>query len=391
MASEALFWLQDVGEYFRSLARQALTQSLRGGVDHTELRHGQPAMRPVELLHPPKMRLCVDQLIVETPSTKTLRLVRVDGPVPPFRPGQYLDLRVRIDGVQTSRPYSISSRPGVGFMDITVREKPGGFVSPHLLHAVRVGDELESSGPAGRFHHEPLIDGRRLVFLAGGSGVTPFMSIIRHVAAHEQDLEIALLYGSRHPDDVIFERELEALSRDTGRLRYLPVISEPPPGYRGQTGLLDAARIRAAIGEVAGKTFYLCGPHAMVELTSAALRELGVPHHRVRHELHGPMADISRHPRWPTGLSPDSVFDVRIDGRETIQARAGAPLLDSLERQGVRVPCSCRSGECSACRIRLLRGSALVTEETRLRESDRERGYVHCCTVYPLGDLEIRI
>jgi ferredoxin len=129
----------------------------------------------------------------------------------------------------------------------------------------------------------------------------------------------------------------------------------------------------------------------MVELVTDALQQLGVPRHRVRHELHGPIADISRHPCWPGGLLPDSVFEVRIDGRATIQARAGTPLLDSFERHGVRVPCSCRSGECSACRIRVLGGPVLVTEDARLRESDRQRGYVHCCAAYPLGDLEVRI
>jgi ferredoxin len=111
----------------------------------------------------------------------------------------------------------------------------------------------------------------------------------------------------------------------------------------------------------------------------------------VRYELHGLIADITRHRSWPTGLSPDRLFDVKIEGRTTIQARAGTPLIDSLERQGVSVPCLCRSGECSACRIRVLRGPVLVTEDARLRESDRAGGYVHCCAVYPLGDLEIRI
>ena len=391
MASEALFLLQDVAEYVRSLGRQGLKQSLRGGIDHSQLPHGRPAMDPVERLHPPKMQLRVAEIITETPSTKTLRLQRTDGPMPPFRAGQYIDLRVQIDGVHTGRPYSISSRPGVGFVDVTVREKAGGFVSLYLLGALQVGAELESSGPAGRFYHEPLIDGRRLVFLAGGSGITPLMSIIRHAAAHEQDLEITLLYGSRSPDDVIFEHELEALSRGSSRLRYLPVISEPPDGYRGRTGLLDAARIRAEVGDVGGRTFYLCGPHAMVELTRAALGELGVPRHRIRRELHGPIADITRHPRWPSGLGPDAVFDVAIEGRATIRARAGASLLDSLERAGVRVPCLCRSGECGACRLRVLAGRVLVTEEARVRESDVPLGYVHCCAVYPLENLTIRM
>ncbi len=135
----------------------------------------------VSRLHPERMRLEVVDIIEETPTTKTLRFERIDGDLPPFRPGQYVNLFVDVDGVPTSRPYSISSPPRAP--RCARPDGPGqtqaALSLPTCCSEVQVGDELETTGPAGSFYHEPLIDGDDLVFLAGGSGITPFMSIIR--------------------------------------------------------------------------------------------------------------------------------------------------------------------------------------------------------------------
>jgi ferredoxin-NADP reductase len=410
-AKELLYWLQDLREYLRvSRQRQALRQPGQG-VDHTTGQ--EPVQRAVARLHPRRMQLRVTDIIQETPTTKTLRFQRLDGPLPPWRPGQYVNVFVDVDGVLTSRPYSISSPPGVAAteespftLDLTVRDKPGGFVAPYLLNEIQVGDEVETTGPAGSFYHEPLIDGDDLVFLAGGSGVTPFMSIIRDAFHRRGDTppqQMHLLYGSRAPDDVIFGDELARLAAEhpepvEGRagLHYSLVISEPPPGYEGLTGFLSADLIRERVGDVAGKTFYICGPNVMYGFCLAALTDLGVPRHKIKRELYGPPEDVTREPGWPQDLAAGTLFDVTVEAPsrgvgETIQAPAGEPLLNSLERYGIVVPAVCRAGECSACRTRLLSGRVFQPAHTGLRESDREHGYIHACVSYPLEDLRIRI
>ncbi len=256
---------------------------------------------------------------------------------------------------------------------------------------MQVGDELETTGPEGNFYHEPLIDGDDLVFLAGGSGITPFMSIIRDTFQRDRPFKIHLLYGSRLPDDVIYNDELSKLASDHPNLSYTLVMSEPPPGYDGLTGFLDANLIREQVGEMTGKTFYICGPNVMYDFCLAALAELGVPPHRIRRELYGPPDDVTKEPGWPEALLAEAVFSVKVVGRETIRAPAGEPLLNSLERYGIVVPAVCRAGECSACRTRLLYGRVFMPAHTGLRESDRERGYIHACVSYPLEDLKIRI
>jgi ferredoxin-NADP reductase len=423
MALEMIHWLQDVCEHLRVSRRRKALRQPGQGFDYTGDKYRDVVRRVVSAIHPRRMRLRVLEIIQETPTTKTFRFERTDGPLPPFRPGQYVNVFVDVDGVLTSRPYSIVSPPGSDILELTVRDKPGGFVAPYLLNEVQVGDELETTGPAGSFYHEPLIDGDDLVFLAGGSGITPFMSIIRDAIHHDRPIKIHLLYGSRVPDDVIYGDELAELAANHPNLNYSLVISEPPADCDGLTGFLDAELIREQVGDpslrlcpstspstslraglrtssgqatgsgqaVMGKTFYICGPNVMYDFCLAALEELCVPPHKIRRELYGPPADVTKEPGWPEGLSPDTVFNVEVTGQKTIRAQAGEPLLNTLERYGIIVPAVCRSGECSACRICLLSGRVFMPAHTGLRESDRQHGYIHACVSYPLEDLRIRL
>ncbi len=387
--AEVWHWLQDVGEHLRVARGRKALRAPGQGFDHAA--GWEQVQAVVERLHPRRMRLRVVDVVQATPSAKTFRLARTDGPLPPFRPGQYVNVFVDVDGVLTSRPYSIASVPGAGVLELTVKDRPGGFVAPYLLNQVQVGDELDTTGPAGAFYHEPLIDGRELVFLAGGSGITPFMSIIRGAARDGLPLAIHVLYGCRAPDDVIYGDELAAIAARYPGLRYTLVISEPPPGYGGRSGFLDAALIRERVGDVADKTFYVCGPNVMYDFCLAELVALGVPRHKIKRELYGPPADVTREPGWPAGLAPDTRFAVEVMGRRTIQAAAGEPLLNSLERYGIVVPAVCRAGECSACRTQLLAGRVFMPAHAGLREADRASGYIHACVSYPLEDLRIRV
>jgi ferredoxin-NADP reductase len=388
---EVLYWMQDVWEHRRiSQQRKALRQPGRG-VDYTDKRFTGYVKTIVDRYHPKEIQLKVVEIIEETPSTKTFRFERVDGSFPPFRPGQYVNLFVDVDGVLTSRPYSISSSPDVDVLDLTVQQKPGGFVTRYLLNELQVGDGLKSTGPQGYFYYEPLIDGKDLVFLAGGSGITPFMSMIRTLLNEDNGPKIQLIYGSRVPGDVIFGEALSRLADEHETLDYSLVISEPPEGYSGLSGFLDVKLIHDQVGEIEGKTFYICGPNVMYDFCLRALDEFGVPPHRIRREVYGPPEDVTQEPGWPEGLSADEVFEIEVQDHTTISAPAGEPLINSLERHGIVIPAVCRSGECSSCRIRLLSGKVFMPSHTALRESDETFGYIHACVAYPLEDLRIRI
>ncbi len=349
------------------------------------------AVSKVDQLHPKRVKLRVSEIIEETATTKTLRMVSADGELPLFRAGQYVNLFVEIDGVLTSRPYSIASPPHAPYWDITVRRAPQGFVSHYLLDRVKVGDVLESTGPFGSFYYEPLRDSDDLVFLAGGSGITPFASIIREAVESNMPVRIHLIYGSREPGDVIFLDELMNLEAKNENIQVDLVISEPTQEWGGLCGFIDAEMISNVVGSVEGKTFYICGPAPMYPLCEGALESLGVPKRRIRREAYGPPVDVNQDPEWP-GISPDEIFTVTEErSGKSLKARAGEPLMIALERSGIVVPAVCRAGECTYCRTKLVEGKIYAPSRVRRRWVDEKAGYIHPCMSYPLSDLKIRI
>ncbi len=194
MSGEVYGYLRDVGGYLTMVVRKRFRKLPGMGVDYSRSEYLGTVRRAVERIHPRRMRLDVTEIVRETPSTVTLKLRREDGSLPPFRPGQYVNLFVSIDGVQTSRPYSISSPPGLDHLDLTIKEMEGGFVSRYLTREIEAGDMLESSGPSGSFYHEPLIDGQDLVFLAGGSGISRFMRIFGVLVEGGCELRVQVLF-----------------------------------------------------------------------------------------------------------------------------------------------------------------------------------------------------
>jgi len=346
----------------------------------------------INRLHPGSLKLRVSRIVDETTSTRTLRLTARDGYLPPFQAGQYINLFVEINGIRTSRPYSISSAPSqAGYYDITVRRAADGFVSGHLVSEVPVGTQLESSSPAGQFHHNPLFHGNDLVFLAGGSGITPFMSMIREVTDRGLERRIHLIYGCRTPDDIIFGDELRNRAVDFANLALSIVISEPEAGYQGLSGFINAELIRSLTGGVDGKMFYICGPEAMYRFVQRELETLSIPARRIRREVFGPPADITAQAGWPSAVAGTDRFQVIFNGGTPIEARADEPLMNSLERAGQVLPAQCRSGECSLCRTRLVSGKVYMPQSVRMRKSDGKYGYIHPCMAYPLENLELKL
>lgn len=358
-------------------------------VDRT-IERGQ-VVRVVNRLHPKTVDLRVSEIISETDSSATLRMVSdTDDALPPFQAGQYVNLFVQIGGVRTSRPYSIASAPNqTGYWDLTIRRVADGFVSTYLLDEVRVGDRFQSTGPAGQFHHNPLFHGDDLVFIAGGSGITPMMSMIRQVTDRALARTIHLVYGSRNESDVIFREELETRSRRHGNLTVSHVISAPGSAWTGETGMITADVLQRLLPDMANKMVYVCGPEAMYALVLAELEKLGVPKRRIRVEVFGPPADVTAQPGWPETVGADDRFAVSIADGRVVKARAAEPLMNSLERAGLVLEACCRSGECSLCRTRLISGEVFQPQGTRLRKSDRQHGYIHPCMAYPLSDLAL--
>jgi ferredoxin-NADP reductase len=359
--------------------------------ESTGAEHRATVDEEIAVFHPKLLDLRVAEVIDETATTKTFRLRRSDGePLPPFVAGQYISLRVRIGDVQTSRPFSIASSPTEReYWDLTVRRIPGGRISNHMLDTFAVGDRYASGGPIGSFFHDPLFHGDDLVFLAGGSGVAPAMSMIREMAARGIQRRMHLLYGSRLVDDVIFRDELNGIAANHANIRVDHVISEPDESWTGPTGFLSAEMIEALAGPLNGRMTYVCGPPAMYAYQLAQLERLGHPRRRVRLEANGIALPPGRDPRWPSDVDPTGEVTVTIRGKGEIRVPRNRPLLDTLEDNGYQPEASCRSGECSLCRVRVVKGEVFNAAESKLRMSDPRFGFTHSCAAYPVTDVEL--
>jgi ferredoxin-NADP reductase len=354
---------------------------------------GEPA-RMAAGVHPDRFQVRVARVIEETPDARTLVLAPVDAPLPPYLPGQYVNVLVEVEGVKTSRPMSIASVPNGGDeLSLTIKRMPGGFVSHHLTEVVQPGDLLSISGPEGDFHHSPVRDGDDLVFIAGGSGVTPFMGMTEYLLTTRPDARIQLIYGSRGPEGIIFEDRLRRLAAQHERLEVVFVVDKTAPGWEGEVGLIDEALLRRSLDlSAAGKTYFVCGPPAMQRAIKVHLEALGVVESRIRVEAAGPAEDLMSLPGWPDALSPEQRFTLSIEGTdEKIEARAGEPLLNVLERAGHSVPALCRSGCCGSCRTRVVSGEVITPVEPRVRASDRSAGFIHACVGHATGDVTLRV
>lgn len=351
----------------------------------------------INRLHPSRLELTVSEIIVENENTKTLRLASKGRILPPFLAGQYLSVSVQIDGVRTSRPYSISSSAAqTAYYDITVGRVKDGFVSNYLLDEVKVGDTLITSGPLGNFYYNPLYHSKKLVFIAGGTGVTPFMSMIRTFTDQGlDDLDILLIYGCRSVKDALFLSELKHRAEVHSNFRFELVLSHPDSGDQGRTGFIDANVIKELVDDIQGATFYMCGPSAMQKFCTKELESLGVKRRALRTEAFIGPQDVLDDPGWPQDVKADKPVTIKVKRLNqeamTINSCAGEPVLTALERAGIAYPNACRTGECSLCRIKMTEGEVFQPSIALVRKSDRLHGYIHSCRAYPLTDITVVI
>lgn len=331
--------------------------------------------RIVNTYHPHRLELTVAESIDETPSTKTFRLNGLGrAELPPFLAGQYVN--VFIDG--TSRPYAISSSPArLDHYDLTVRRVPDGRISNLLIDSVVVGQTLTTTGPMGTFYHNPLFHGSDVVFLAGGSGVAPAMSMIGDIVDNELDRRFHLLYGSRDAADVIFRDELDRLSSHPN-IEVHHVIGD----------LLTGRTITDLVGDLDKRMVYVCGPQVFYPFALEELTALKHPRRRIRFEANGAPADPAAEPGWPADVDPAGQVKVTV-GDTTFRTPRNRPLLDALEDNGIRPEAACRSGECSLCRVRVCEGQVYTAPQATRRLSDACSGYTHSCVAYPIGDVEL--
>jgi ferredoxin-NADP reductase len=226
------------------------------------------------------------------PETKTVKTLTLALPEwTPHRPGQHYDVRLTAaDGYSTQRSYSIASEPErAGEIDITVERIPDGEVSAFLDDVVKVGDGFEVRGPIGGYFVWESASGGPLLLVAGGSGVVPLMSMLRHRAVAAGKVPARLLYSSRGFDEIIYRNELAELSRQGGLEVFHTLTRTHPPDWTGYARRIDGPMLAEVIKPFGRDALaFVCGPTALVETAASALQATGLPPDRIRTERFGP-------------------------------------------------------------------------------------------------------
>ncbi|MBR0082005.1 MAG: iron-sulfur cluster-binding domain-containing protein [Clostridia bacterium] len=382
---------------------KGLLQDIGGASRVTKARLG--AMRSASLVadtfdpigavaeewHPSVLRLVVTEIRSAGPTAKTVRLQKAGGgKLPPFYAGQFISLAFVLDGHVLCRPYSICSAPfearrEPGYVEITVRRKADGLVSDYVNDRLQVGDRLQGSMGHGQFFYEPLRDAKRIVGLAVGVGVTPFLSMAKEIRNGTLDADLTILYDAS-TEDIIRKDELDALA--CGRVRVVYVRPED----RDADGRLSADCIRQfSEGDT---SYFLCGPQETVQGLREELKACGVPARRIRAEVTGQPTDIAQAAGYPAEQKNETYQLTVVRGvhRDVIPAKASESLVVACERAGILLLTDCRSGACGFCRTKVLQGKYYVCPENDgRRAADREFDYVHACATYPLSDMTIKI
>jgi ferredoxin-NADP reductase/DMSO/TMAO reductase YedYZ heme-binding membrane subunit len=340
------------------------------------------------------------KVLVETPEVRTFRLVAPSGTTLPFQhlPGQFLTLRLNLDGREVRRSYTIASPPTrAAYCELTIKREEQGNVSRHLHDVVREGATFYVSGPAGRFTFTGA-EAEAIVLIAGGVGVTPLMAQIRYLTDIGWPGKIHLVYSVKTDRDIIFRSELEDLQRRFANLNVdITVTREASAAWTGKRGRLSAAMLLSLVPDIAQARVHLCGPTEMIEPLKKALRELGVADGHMKSEAFG--SPGRKRSVGSTALTPEgsthtngtaASASIRFARSNQRLADVGTrTVLELAEAQGIALPYDCRAGVCGQCKIRLLSGSVVMAAEDALDPLDRANDVILACQARCKGDVVV--
>jgi len=314
-----------------------------------------------------------------------------------FRAGQYVSMNIVVDGFTYSRPYSISSSPkkALGASSryvITIKNNPDGFTSKEVNENWKEGEELSISGPLGEFYYTSIRDAKHVVAVAGGSGITPFISMAEAIVDGTEDFKLTIIYGAANVESILFKKELDELvSASKGKVKVVYVLEkETKEGYKH--GYITPEIIKENVN--GDYSLFVCGPKGLYKYMDNVVSVLKLPRRRFRKEVFGEYGDPSKDAEFPKELV-NKEFNLIVTVRnETykIKCRSNQTLLNAMEKAGIHAPSHCRSGECGWCHSLLKSGRVYCPREIDGRRiADYTFNWIHPCASYPLSDIELEV
>ena len=303
-----------------------------------------------------------------------------------FTAGQYITLKLTLDGQEIRRAYSICSSPEGGELRIAIKSVSVGAFSTFANSTLKAGDIIEVGEPEGKFTFEPdATRQKNYAAFAAGSGITPVMGILKTVLENEPLSTFVLVYGNKTPEHAIFHEELHELQRKyTGRFFVHFVYSQAK--VDGELfGRIERSTVNFVLNnkhkELDFDKFYLCGPEGMINTVAEVLKEHNVKEKDIKFELF--FAPAAEKP-IDVALNGHTKITVWVDGDETtFEMSQKQTLLEAALKQGIDAPYSCQGGICSSCLARITTGSAEMKKNSILTDGEIAEGLILTCQAHP--------
>jgi ferredoxin-NADP reductase len=336
--------------------------------------------------------LRVARIFDETPTVKTFRLSDPAGSMIPFSylPGQFLTVTIVADGQPIKRSYTIASSPTQrSHCEITVKREEQGVVSRFLHDRVAVGDTLQITAPSGKFTFTGA-EADSVVLIAGGVGVTPMMSVARHLIERAWPGSIYFVYAVRAEADVIFREELDYLRKRNPNLRVVLVAEvAETSAWPHARGRITRELLESNVPDLTKRRIHLCGPPAMMSAVKGILTAANVP----VDQIHTEVFQGKEPPRAKLETLPATQASVAVvtfaKSRRTAMMPPTRTVLEASEDVGVDIEYSCRVGTCGVCRVKLLSGAVTMEVEDGLEPGDKERNVILACQAKSTADLTV--
>lgn len=315
-----------------------------------------------------------------------------------FIQGQYLTFRRAFDGDELRRSYSICTGVDEGCLKVGIKRVDGGAFSTWANEELKSGDVLDAMPPQGRFFSviEPAAPKNYLGF-AGGSGITPVLSIIKTVLAREPQSTFTLVYANRHVGSIMFREELDDLKNThLGRFSVIHILESEGPEIDLFSGRIDAAKMetlfRLWIDAASVDMAFICGPEPMMLTIADSLRAHGLSDDRIKFELFassqpGRVKKRTVSQAAATGGNSCEV-SITLDGATRVfqMPKDGMAILDAAIGNNMDAPHSCKAGVCSTCRAKVLEGEVEMEINHALDDDEVRAGYVLSCQCIPVSD-----